>query len=61
MRRDDGFNFCGGQGLHHDDATVREEKKSTGSVSTMFLVGTGVNLWPEIRQFLYFADQFALV
>ena len=27
--------------LHRDDATVREEKRSTASVSTTFLVGTG--------------------
>ena len=30
----------GEERLHRDDATAREEKKSMGSVSTTFLVGT---------------------
>ena len=29
---------------HREDATVREENKSTGSISTRFLVGTGVTV-----------------
>jgi len=29
--------------LHQEDATAREEKRSTGSVGTTFLVGTGLN------------------
>ena len=32
----------GEERLHREDASVREEKKSTGSVSTTLLVGTSV-------------------
>jgi hypothetical protein len=34
-----GKDQSGKQGLHHEDATAREEKRSMRSVTTMFLVG----------------------
>ena len=37
----------GEERLHREDASVREEKKSTGSVSTTFPVGTSRNWFVE--------------